>query len=214
MEFLAAVQKKVPWLLCNMQEASVLSAPVLQRQTDPHPMNEPQPMPGKSLSSSFLPCRMQEEKVGRKQTMFRRMPFRWCLFVLLACSPPVLAQAVERPRSGVCTQQYAPVCALVREDCARAAPCPEVRRTFPNACMARLAGARILSAGPCRFSPPMAEKRKGGCRGADAPPEQDPGCKAWTDGCNICRREKPGAPPACTKMACRKKGRPMCLKRF
>ena len=142
---------------------------------------------------------------------------RWSLMVMVAllmAGNAALAGKLVNKGDGVCTQEYAPVCALVREDCVRAAPCPEVRRTFPNACMAQLAGARIVSKGPCRPTPPVAKKRKSGCRGPDVPPEQDPDCKAWTDGCNICRRDRPGAPATCTDLTCAKRGPALCLKHF
>ena len=117
-------------------------------------------------------------------------------------------------RRALCTQQYAPVCALVRKDCVQAAPCPEVRRTFPNACMARLAGGRILHKGRCRPIGPGTPEKKNGCRNDDLPPEKDPACKAWTDGCNICQREKPGAPATCTDITCNTRGPALCLKHF
>ena len=143
------------------------------------------------------------------------MRLSWMVMAaLLMAGNAAMAGRLVNRGGGVCTQQYAPVCALVRADCVRAAPCPEVRRTFPNACMARLAGARILSKGPCRSTPPVTKKRQSGCRGPDVPPERDPACKSWTDGCNICRRARPGAPATCSDTACARRGKPLCLKRF
>jgi hypothetical protein len=52
-------------------------------------------------------------------------------------------QASAQNRSVICTQIFAPVCA-VRFG---------VARTYSNACFARAAGARIVAAGPCRRAP-------------------------------------------------------------
>ena len=142
------------------------------------------------------------------------MRFSLIVMAFLVVANAALAGRLVSKGGGVCTQEYAPVCALVRADCVRAAPCPEVRRTFPNACMARLAGARIVAMGPCRPTPPLVKKGKNGCRAPAMPPEKDPSCKAWTDGCNICQRAIPGAPAQCSDMTCRKRGKAQCLKRF
>lgn len=135
---------------------------------------------------------------------------------LLLLLMPAMAQMAMagrgKGRPAFCTMQYDPVCALVRVQCVRA-PCPAVRRTFGNACLARMAGARILHKGECGKKEWRANTDKSSC-GKNVPPEKDPGCKAWTDGCNICQRGRPGARPHCTKMACSSRGKPQCLRRF
>lgn len=47
-----------------------------------------------------------------------------------------------------CTMEYAPVCASVQVQCIMA-PCNPVEQTFSNSCMARAAGATIVSTGEC-----------------------------------------------------------------
>lgn len=47
-----------------------------------------------------------------------------------------------------CTMEYAPVCATVQVQCIMA-PCNPVEQTFSNSCMARAAGATIVSTGEC-----------------------------------------------------------------
>lgn len=49
----------------------------------------------------------------------------------------------------VCTQQYAPVCAQKQVQCFRA-PCPPVKQTFSNSCMASAQGYSVLYNGTCR----------------------------------------------------------------
>ena len=98
-----------------------------------------------------------------------------------------------------CTQEYAPVCAEAKGQ----------RQTFSNACFARAAGARIVHRGACGRK----VEGKGSCA-RPANPADDTSCKSWTDGCNICRRARPGGPATCTKMACRTTTAPRCLLRF
>ena len=50
------------------------------------------------------------------------------------------AQYYAPRRPMVCTQQFDPVCAVKNG----------MARTFPNACFAAMAGARVISHGPCR----------------------------------------------------------------
>ena len=75
---------------------------------------------------------------------------RW-LLPALALTLSLMGGADAQAREQLyCTKQYAPVCALAPVRCVRA-PCPAgVRRTYGNACEARVAGARILHRGPCR----------------------------------------------------------------
>lgn len=47
-----------------------------------------------------------------------------------------------------CTMEYAPVCATVQVQCIMA-PCNPVEQTFSNSCMARAAGATVVSTGEC-----------------------------------------------------------------
>ena len=54
---------------------------------------------------------------------------------------PAPAQSQLKPR--VCTREYKPVCA------SRAG----VLRTYPNACEARVDGARIVAQGACKKTP-------------------------------------------------------------
>ncbi len=111
-----------------------------------------------------------------------------------------------------CTQEYAPVCAARVAPCL-IPPCPKTYRTFSNACFARAAGWGVAHAGACRGN----EGRRvptSGCGGKQEDPAGDAGCKAWTDGCNICQRTKPGGEAMCSDISCAKRGRPMCLKRF
>ena len=78
----------------------------------------------------------------------------WPLALLLAGA---VAETAER-RASYCTMQYAPVCALIQVKCVRA-PCPSVKRTFGNACLARLAGAQILHRGRCAARPDRAQTK-------------------------------------------------------
>lgn len=50
--------------------------------------------------------------------------------------------------SVACTMEYAPVCATVQVQCIKA-PCNPVEQTFSNSCMARAAGATIVTNGEC-----------------------------------------------------------------
>ena len=156
----------------------------------------------------------------------RQQPFAWLLPQALAVlpmliilllglpmvvwSPVVLAADAPPSRAGViCTQQYVPVCA---ERQGR-------HITYANACFARAAGARIIASGVCEQLQGATGRRKGcataGKGAADAAdPAADATCRSWTDGCNICRRSAPGAPAACTRMACARKAAARCLLRF
>ena len=134
---------------------------------------------------------------------------------LLLPVPFMIHSAVAAPgkeRPAFCTMQYDPVCAMVQVQCVRA-PCPTIKRTFGNACLARMAGAKILYRGECGKKMRRGGAGKVACS-RNLPPEKDPGCKAWTDGCNICQRGRPGARPFCTKMFCANRGKPQCLRRF
>ncbi len=137
--------------------------------------------------------------------MPRHNPFRVHLagmaLLLLVALPALLPLASMPPAraAAFCTQQYAPVCAQSHGQ----------RRTYANACLARAAGARVVHPGICGRRP----KPAAGCK-RPADPAHDPRCKSWTDGCNICRRARPGAPARCTKMACRVTTAPRCLLRF
>ncbi len=48
----------------------------------------------------------------------------------------------------MCTMQYDPVCAQIQVQCIKA-PCPPIKQTYGNACMAGAAGAKIISKGEC-----------------------------------------------------------------
>ena len=90
-----------------------------------------------------------------------------------------------------CTREYRPVCAIYQPRCVRA-PCPVIRQTFPNACEARAAGARVIHPGACRKKESW---RRGGVH---------PRCRVWLQDCNICQRQRPGGHAACTMRACAK----------
>ncbi len=59
----------------------------------------------------------------------------------------VTAKTTE-PRPVVCTKEYRPVCGLVVVQCIKA-PCPPLRQTFGNRCMAKAAGATVITEGAC-----------------------------------------------------------------
>lgn len=55
----------------------------------------------------------------------------------------------ENPEPRMCTMEYAPVCAEKPVVCVRS-PCPPVRKTFSNSCMAKGEGYTILYRGECQ----------------------------------------------------------------
>lgn len=86
------------------------------------------------------------------------------LAVLSACV--VVEDPGPRPRPippddgpRYCTREYDPVCAVDSGE----------RRTFGNACEARLAGYRIVSGGECRRREPRPDPRPGFCTREYAP---------------------------------------------
>lgn len=56
------------------------------------------------------------------------------------------AEAASNP--SVCTMEYAPVCGSVQVQCIQA-PCPPIRETFGNKCVANAAGAMNITIGEC-----------------------------------------------------------------
>lgn len=62
-------------------------------------------------------------------------------------NPPVYSPPNPRPR--ICTKEYRPVCAEKTVQCFRA-PCPSVKQTFGNACMAQAEGYNVIRQGTCR----------------------------------------------------------------
>lgn len=66
-------------------------------------------------------------------------------------TPPAPTPAPQpNPGNGmVCPQHYAPVCAQKAVQCVRA-PCPAVKQTFGNSCMASAQGYSVLYNGTCR----------------------------------------------------------------
>ena len=69
----------------------------------------------------------------------RKIAFTVALSVLCFSSVPASAQFLFG-KQPVCTQQYQPVCA------SRAG----MTRTYPNSCIARSNGARVVAQGQCR----------------------------------------------------------------
>lgn len=65
------------------------------------------------------------------------------IFVATGCVEKMPGPDRPRPeRPKVCTQEYAPVCAVKRGQ----------RKTFSNACMARAERYTVISAEPCKIS--------------------------------------------------------------
>ncbi len=138
------------------------------------------------------------------------MIFALSLLALMA-SP---AQAAQRGGAVACTREYAPVCADVRQPCF-IKPCKLRRKTFANACLARAAGARIVYIGRCRAGDVGREMEESRARHFNPrEPEKDPNCKSWTDGCNICRRKRPGGEAQCSDGPCGKVAPRRCLTYF
>ena len=98
-----------------------------------------------------------------------------------------------------CPMLYKPVCAV--QSVQTGTGVISRRRTFSNACFARIDGARIIHHGPCRRG-----------RLVHRIPRR---CKVWHDGCNICVRKRPGGWMICSQRPCtRHRGRPHCRKWF
>ena len=139
-----------------------------------------------------------ERKMRRGNSLLRHGKRALMLIVpaLLAVAAGTPAQAKEQLR--FCTKEYAPVCALAPVRCVRA-PCPAgVRRTFGNACEARVAGATILHRGRCRKP------------GLVMPPVVRPGfgfCRRW-EVKSVCKRRRPGGRAICRTVSRR------CLRWF
>ncbi len=139
------------------------------------------------------------------------------LALVAALVTPAWAAPLKGQRdraSRVCPQRYAPVCADAPSPCF-VKPCPEMPQTFSNACVARLAGARIVYHGRCRANDEhrvLRNERKR--RRNPREPEKDPNCKSWTDGCNICRRTRPGGEADCSDGPCGTVAPKRCLTYF
>lgn len=63
-------------------------------------------------------------------------------------SGPEIVQPSPNPNPTMCTMQYDPVCAEKPVVCVRA-PCPAIKKTFSNACMARAEEYTVLYKGQC-----------------------------------------------------------------
>lgn len=70
-----------------------------------------------------------------------------CVGALLTAGWPVKAWSedvgVVKRRPTVCTEQYLPVCGRIGR----------VIKTYPNACYAHAAGAKVIAQGPCQADP-------------------------------------------------------------
>ncbi len=62
-----------------------------------------------------------------------------------------------------CTKEYMPVCGEVQVQCIKA-PCPPLKTTYPNRCMAENAGAQDIQEGSCQEEGP---DLKGTCESAE-----------------------------------------------
>lgn len=66
----------------------------------------------------------------------------------------------------MCTMEYAPVCGEVEVQCIQA-PCPPIKQTFGNSCMAGAAGAKNITQGECSSLPVVGwDTDEHGCKGS------------------------------------------------
>ena len=139
------------------------------------------------------------------------------LFAAIFLSPAAAGQwgdAGEKSGSTVpCPRKDAPVCAQVPAPCF-VKPCPLLRKTYPNSCLARRAGAHILYHSRCRGKDENRLIKRTRENRKLQEPQEDPYCKSWTDGCNICRRKRPGGQGDCSNGPCVKVAPKRCLSYF
>jgi hypothetical protein len=90
------------------------------------------------------------EQVGKTELNAAGEPV--CRSSVPACGQPSIlfkiTIEVAKKSSGICTDEYAPVCGLVQVQCVRA-PCPPLLQTFSNRCVAEAAGATEIKGGAC-----------------------------------------------------------------
>lgn len=58
-------------------------------------------------------------------------------------------EVLENPNDKPCTKEYMPVCGETKVQCVKA-PCPPIKNTYSNRCMAKNEGATILYEGECK----------------------------------------------------------------
>lgn len=109
-------------------------------------------------------------------------------FCAYPCPETVVAKVQINVGQNVgCTKEYKPVCGSHQIYCITT-PCNPIQQTYSNSCMMAADGATFVHEGQCR---------------ADySNPADDPQCKAWNNGCNVCSRQYPGGPAMCTMRAC------------
>ncbi len=146
-----------------------------------------------------------------------RAALSWAMPLMASLAIAAITPAQAHDQRRYCPMVHKPVCAEVAVETGIGVI--RKRRTFSNACFARINGARIIHRGRCRHTRPPVKRPPIATPSpiatpppvAKRPPRR---CRVWFDGCNICIRKRPGGALACTKSFCPRPGKARCRKWF